>query len=169
MTASPAEAIGREDVEALFFEEAALLDAWRLDDWLALLTGDARYLVPPNDVPDGDPRTTLFTIADDIRRIRGRIKRLKSEEAHAESPRSRTRRLISNIRIVERCAGCDDVLVAEANFVVYRFRRNERVGEYVGRYRYRLRATADGLRIAERRAILDSEELGGLGSVSFIL
>lgn len=160
------DAVRRDDVEALFFEEAALLDAWRLDDWLALLTGDARYLVPPNDVPGGDPRSTLFTIADDIARIRGRVKRLNSEDAHAERPRSRTRRMISNIRIVERGA---DELVAEANFVVYRFRRNARVGEYVGRYRYRLRATPEGLRIAERRAILDCEELGGLGSVSFIL
>ena len=166
MTAAPVDAVRREDVEALFFEEAALLDAWRLDDWLGLLTGDARYLVPPNDVPDGDPRNTLFTIADDIRRIHGRVKRLKSAEAHAESPRSRTRRMVSNVRVVERAG---DELVAEANFIVYRFRRNERVGEYVGRYRYRLRATAAGLRIAERRAILDSEELGGLGSVSFIL
>ncbi len=166
MTAAPVDAVRREDVEALFFEEAALLDAWRLDDWLELLTDDARYLVPPNDVPDGDPRNTLFTIADDIRRIHGRIKRLKSADAHAESPRSRTRRMISNVRVVE--SGGDE-LVAEANFIVYRFRRNERVGEYVGRYRYRLRATGDGLRIAERRAILDCEELGALGSVSFIL
>ena len=122
--------------------------------------------MPPNDVPDGDPRDTLFTIADDIRRIHGRVKRLKSADAHAESPRSRTRRMVSNVRVVERGG---DELVAEANFIVYRFRRNERIGEYVGRYRYRLRATAEGLRIAERRAILDSEELGGLGSVSFIL
>lgn len=166
MTAAPVDAVGREDVEALFYEEAALLDAWRLDDWLGLLTPDARYLVPPNDVPDGDPRDTLFTIADDIRRIRGRVKRLNSAEAHAESPRSRTRRMVSNVRIVERGG---DELVAEANFIVYRFRRDERIGEYVGRYRYRLRATGDGLRIAERRAVLDCEELGALGSVSFIL
>ena len=166
MTAAPVDAVRREDVEALFYEEAALLDAWRLDDWLGLLTPDARYLVPPNDVPDGDPRDTLFTIADDIRRIRGRVKRLNSAEAHAESPRSRTRRMVSNVRIVERAG---DELVAEANFIVYRFRRDERIGEYVGRYRYRLRATGDGLRIAERRAVLDCEELGALGSVSFIL
>ena len=166
MTADAVDAVRREDVEALFYEEAALLDAWRLDDWLGLLTPDARYLVPPNDVPDGDPRDTLFTIADDIRRIRGRVKRLNSAEAHAESPRSRTRRMVSNVRIVERGG---DELVAEANFIVYRFRRDERIGEYVGRYRYRLRATKEGLRIAERRAVLDCEELGALGSVSFIL
>ena len=158
--------VTRADVEAFLFEEAALLDAWRLDEWLALLCDDAHYLVPPNDVPDGDYRSTLFTIADDIGRIRGRIKRLKSSEAHAESPKSRTRRMISNVRITERAEG---EIVAEANFVVYRFRRNERIGEYVGHYVFRLRLTEAGFKIAERRAILDCEELGALGSVSFIL
>lgn len=160
------ETISRAEVEHFLFEEAALLDAWRLDEWMSLLTEDARYLVPPNDVPEGDHRNTLFTIADDIHRIRGRVKRLNSAEAHAEYPRSRTRRLISNVRIIERAG---DELVAEANFIVYRFRRNERFGEYVGWYRYRLRLVDGALKIVERRATLDGEELGGLGSVSFIL
>jgi p-cumate 2,3-dioxygenase subunit beta len=54
--------------------------------------------------------------------------------------------------------------------VIYRFRRNAHDREYVGHYRFRLVRGADGaLKIAERRAILDSEELGPLGSVSFIL
>ncbi len=158
--------VGRAEVEDFLFHEAALLDAWRLEEWLALLTDDATYRVPPNDAPDGDPADTLFIIADDIARIRGRVKRLSSPEAHAEHPKSRTRRLISNVRITGRDG--DYVRVA-ANFVVYRFRRDQRIGEYVGRYAYRLRVDDGALRIAERRAVLDSEELGGLGSVSFIL
>ncbi|MBM3487454.1 MAG: aromatic-ring-hydroxylating dioxygenase subunit beta [Alphaproteobacteria bacterium] len=161
-----AERVTRTEVEDFLFHEAALLDGWDLDGWLGLLTEDAHYFVPSNDAPDGDPRATLYTIADDIYRIRGRVKRLGSREAHAEFPRSRTRRLISNVRIVAR--GTDHIDV-RANFAVYRNRRNERIGLYVGEYRYRLAVTADGLRIAERRAVLDSEELGGLGSVAFIL
>jgi hypothetical protein len=39
----------------------------------------------------------------------------------------------------------------------------------VGRYRYALRRVEGELRIALREAILDSEELGRLGAVSFIL
>ncbi|HET7201321.1 MAG TPA: aromatic-ring-hydroxylating dioxygenase subunit beta, partial [Burkholderiales bacterium] len=65
------------EVEELLFREAALLDEWRLDDWIGLLTEDARYEVPSNDRPDADPASTLFTIADDIDRIRGRVTRLK--------------------------------------------------------------------------------------------
>jgi len=158
--------ITREQVEDFLYREAALLDEWRLDEWLALLAEDARYEVPSNDRPDADPANTLFTIADDIRRIKARVTRLKDKNAHAEYPPSRTRRMITNVRIVERSAA---ELRVEANFVVYRFRREERIREYVGRYRYRLRVAGDGFKIAKREAILDALELGSLGSVSFIL
>ncbi|HEY7675113.1 MAG TPA: aromatic-ring-hydroxylating dioxygenase subunit beta [Burkholderiales bacterium] len=158
--------VTRGEVEEFLFHEAALLDAWRLDDWLALLTVDARYEVPSNDRPDADPASTLFTIADDVNRIRARVTRLKDRDAHAESPRSRTRRFISNVRIVGRKAR--EVQV-EANFVVYRFRRDESVREYVGRYRYLLRAERGHLKIAQRQAVLDAMELGSMGLVSFVL
>jgi p-cumate 2,3-dioxygenase beta subunit len=159
-------AVTREAVEDLLFREAELLDAWQLDDWLALLTSDARYYVPPNDRPDADHRDTLFTIADDITRLRERVKRIKDPNCHAEYPPSRTRRMVSNVRIAARDT---DELRVTANFVVYRFRRSENIRTFVGRYVYRLRQEDGSLKIAERRAILDAEELGTLGSVSFIL
>jgi p-cumate 2,3-dioxygenase beta subunit len=154
----------RGEIEDFLYEEAALLDAWKLDAWLSLLTGDAYYRVPSNDRPEADPRGTLFTIADDIARIRSRVTRLKDRNAHAESPPSRTRRIISNVRIVEH-----NPLRVEANFLVYRYRANEDVRQYVGRYRYLLRKEQGKLKIAGREAILDSMELGSLGLVSFIL
>jgi p-cumate 2,3-dioxygenase beta subunit len=156
--------VTRAEVEDFLYHEAALLDAWRLDEWLALLTDDATYRVPSNDQPESDPKSALFTIADDIRRVRARVARLKDPHAHAEFPRSRTRRLISNVRIVERSP-----LVVEANFVVYRYRGNEDVRTYVGRYRYTLESRGGALRIKAREAILDAMELASLGTVSFIL
>ena len=156
----------RAEVEEFLYHEAALLDEWRLDEWLELLTTDAKYRVPSNDARDGDPADTLFTIADDIQRIRGRVRRLKDPNAHAEFPHSRTRRLITNVRIVAEDA---EELRVEANFVVYRFRRNERVGEFVGRYRYGLRIVDGKPRIALREALLDALELASLGAVTFIL
>jgi p-cumate 2,3-dioxygenase beta subunit len=156
----------REQVEDFLYHEAALLDAWRLEEWLALLTDDAIYRVPSNDRPDADPADTLFIIADNIDRLRARVVRLLDRNAHAEYPPSRTRRMISNVRIVGEAR---ETLQVETNFVVYRFRRDERIREYVGRYGYALRRAENGLRIARREAILDAMELGSLGSVSFIL
>jgi p-cumate 2,3-dioxygenase beta subunit len=156
----------RAEIEDFLFHEAALLDEWRLTEWLQLLTDDATYLVPPNDRPDGDHRTTLFTIADDATRLRERVIRIMDPNCHAEQPRSRTRRLIGNVRIV---ADDGDLLTVAANFVCYRFRRHERVREYVGSYRYKLRRDGSSFRIRERRVFLDAHELGSLGSVSFIL
>jgi p-cumate 2,3-dioxygenase subunit beta len=149
--------VTRAEAEDFLFHEAALLDAWKLDEWLTLLTEDATYRVPSNDRPDGDPRSALFTISDDIHRIRARVRRLQDPNAHAESPPSRTRRMISNVRV--------DGEAIESNFVVYRFRRADDMRVYVGRYRHTLRDR----KIAAREAILDAMELASLGTVSFIL
>ena len=165
--------ITRVQVEDFLIEEAALLDAWRLDDWLGLLTDDARYRVPSNDAPESAPADALFLIADDARRIRERVLRLKDRNAHAEFPHSRTRRMISNVRILPRSADvaddADDTLDIEANFVVYRHRRHADVRCYVGVYRHRLCIVDGRLRIAQRTAVLDAHELGALGLLSFIL
>lgn len=163
---SSAATISRAEVEDFLYHEAALLDAWQLDAWLALLTDDASYRVPSNDEPASTPAEALFMIADDARRIRERVIRLKDRNAHAEFPHSRTRRMISNVRIVERA---ETEITVEANFVVYRHRRNDDVRSYVGLYRHVLRVSADGLRIAQRSAILDAMELGAMGLISFIL
>ena len=94
--------VTRAEVEDFLYREAALLDEWKLDEWLAMLADDACYYVPPNDHPEGDHRTTLFILADDIVRIRERVKRINDPECHAEYPHSRTRRMIWNVRITRR-------------------------------------------------------------------
>jgi p-cumate 2,3-dioxygenase beta subunit len=158
--------ITRTQVEDFLFEEAALLDAWRLDDWLALLTDDVTYRVPSNDAPGDSPAEALFLVADDARRLRERVLRLQDRNAHAEFPHSRTRRMISNVRIVSH-AGAE--LSVEANFVVYRHRRHGDIRTYVGQYRHLLRVSPAGLRIARRSAVLDAMELGEMGLLSFVL
>jgi p-cumate 2,3-dioxygenase beta subunit len=166
VNAPPETVASRAEVEDLLFREAELLDNWKLDDWLALMTEDAAYFVPPNDKPDADHRFTLFTIADDIVRLRERVIRLKDPNCHAEYPPSRTRRLITNVRVAGTSGDAIDVT---ANFAIYRYRRGEPVREFVGHYRHKLRRVNGALKFAERRAILDAHELGAMGSVSFIL
>jgi len=166
MTAATRSVVTRAEVEDFLYHEAALLDEWKLKEWEALLTDDATYYVPPNDQLDSDHRNTLFLVADDRERIRQRIIRINDPNCHAEYPRSRTRRMISNVRIL----GVDGELVTvAANFVCYRYRRYERIREYVGAYRHILRRSGDSFRIKERRVLIDAHELGTLGSVSFIL
>ncbi len=155
----------RQEVEELFYKEAALLDEWRLEEWLELLTEDATYRIPPTDTPQGDASNTLFIIADDAIRIRSRVKQLLGKSAWAESPRSRTRRLISNVRVLESKG--DEIRVT-ANFAVFRM-RYELVDTYIGRYEYTLVRRGDQLKIRDRKAILDLEALRPHGKVSFIL
>src|SRR3712207_1233771 len=89
-----AAAVSRQEVEDFLFREAALLDEWRLDEWLTLFTEDCRYVVPSTDLPKEDAATTLSFVDDDIVRLRGRVARLNSRRAYREFPWSRTRRLI---------------------------------------------------------------------------
>src|SRR5262249_26013328 len=100
MTVATRTVVTRQEVEDFLYHEAALLDDWKLDEWQKLLTDDAAYYVPPNDQLESDPRSTLFLIADDRERIRQRIIRINAPNCHAESPKSRTRRMISNVRIL---------------------------------------------------------------------
>jgi p-cumate 2,3-dioxygenase beta subunit len=155
----------RSEIETFLYDEAALLDAWDLDAWLALFTEDAKYIVPTTDLPDGDPRSDLVFIDDDLIRLEGRIRRLNSRHAHREYPSSRTRRFISNVRVL---TVTDAEITAEASFIVYRFRSGNAVN-FVGRYQYVFAREANRLRIRYRRANLDFEDLRLQGAVSIIV
>ncbi len=154
----------RELVEDFLYKEAALLDDWRLDDWVSLFTEDGRYVVPTTDLPDGDPRRDLVFIDDDITRLRARAVRLNSRHAHREYPWSRTRRFVSNVRVEETR---DGELAVAANVMVYRFRNGEGA-PYIGSIDYILRRDGGNLKIAHRRAVLDLEALSWHGAVSII-
>ncbi len=165
MAAQLGPAITREQIEDFLYAEAALLDEWRLQEWLELLTEDVTYSVPATDVPEGDAKNTLFLVADDAIRVHSRVKQLLGKSAWAENPRSRTRRLISNVRIRETNG---ETIRVTANFIVYRMRMDQ-VDTYVGRYEYTLVQRDGQLKIRERKAILDLEALRPQGKVSIIL
>ena len=154
----------RQHVEDFLYAEAALLDAWRLDDWLQLFDEDAKYEVPCNDAPDGDPTRDLMLIDDNYTRLTARVARLNSRHAHREFPHSRTNHQVFNVRV--DLLGSD--VSATASFTVWRFRAG-RSSCYVGRYRYRLRQSDGGFRIASKRAELDMTDLHSVAEVAIIL
>lgn len=162
---SRAALIDRAAVEDFLYREAALLDGWQLDQWLELLTDDAVYEVPAPDRPNDDPGQTFSLIHDHRQMIEQRVIRLMKTTAHAENPRSRTRRFIANVRI-DSVAGSE--LMVAANFMVSRIRREQVT--YVGRYEYVLVVNEAGqLRIRHRKAILDHFALNPHGKISILL
>jgi p-cumate 2,3-dioxygenase beta subunit len=158
-------AITRSQIEDFLYEEAALLDEWQLRDWLELLTDDVVYEVPSTDVPNGDSRSSLFIVADNAERLHLRVEQLLGKSAWAENPKSRTRRMISNVRIRETDG---DTLKITANFVIHRMRSGH-IDTYIGRYEHTLVQHNGSLKIRYRRAILDLEALQPHGKVSIIL
>ena len=158
-------AVTRQQVEDFLFQEAALLDEWRLDEWLALFETDATYEVPTTDRPNDDPHRSQYYVWDNYELLTARVKRLKSKHAHAENPHSRTRRLVTNVRLTETA---DSSLQVRAAFLIYKI-RDGNVDQFVGRYEHTLAANGEGLRFRKRRAVLELEVLRPGGRLSFIL
>lgn len=141
--------------------EAKLLDERRLQDWVKLLDADFVYDVPlrairmkyEDETADGG-----FHIRDDVARILSRIRRLESAVCWAESPPSRTLRVIGSI-LVDAGEQADEFEV-ESALLLYRQRGSTRDGDVVAVRRYdRLRRTPEGFKLAARRALLTDSVL----------
>ncbi|GAA5210845.1 aromatic-ring-hydroxylating dioxygenase subunit beta [Streptomyces thinghirensis] len=153
-------------VEHFLYEEAELLDQWRLHEWLELFTPGGQYMVPSTDRPDGEPAHDLFLIQDDRFLLEQRVNSLLTRAAHAEYPHSRTRRLITNVRVPH---AADGLLTLTANFAVHRVRSGT-LDTYVGQYRHVLQQEENGaFRFVVRKAVLDLDALRPHGKVSIIL
>jgi 3-phenylpropionate/cinnamic acid dioxygenase small subunit len=138
------------DAEQFVYREARYQDEHDYDAWEALWTDDAVYWVPAGS-DDYDPATQMSIIYDNRSRIATRVKQLRSGKRHAQTPPSRLRRLVSNVELL----GDDDDgdTRVGANFVVVESRAGG-TRLWAGRSEYRLRATADGLRMAAKKVML---------------
>jgi p-cumate 2,3-dioxygenase beta subunit len=156
----------RSDYEDFLFHEAALLDEWRLDEWLALFAEGATYDVPMAGAPDdADSSEELFYVSDDYARLQHRVRRLNKPGAHSEWPRSKIVHAISNVRILERRGS--EALIGSV-FVTYRS-KNDLTDTYFGHHRHLLRHDGAALRIVSKRSMLDMSSLRPQGRVSIIL
>jgi 3-phenylpropionate/cinnamic acid dioxygenase small subunit len=114
-------AFDRQQVEQFIYYEAQLADEHRYDEWLALWTEDALYWAPSGR-DEIDPQREISLIYDDRVRLQVRIARLKSGFAHAQEPKSRMRRIVSNIAIEEETNG---EITAYSNFLLAELRRGK--------------------------------------------
>ncbi len=158
----------RLTVEDFLYREAALLDDWKLKEWLALFSPNARYEVAPTGDPEAGTLSSaesLFLVADDRERLEQRVIRLQKPQAHAEYPHSRVRHIYSNVRIIGDTGAQIEV---NSNFVTFRSKRGI-TATYMGWHHYLLSRNSDSFLIDLKRTVLDLDGLVPQGKVSLLL
>jgi 3-phenylpropionate/cinnamic acid dioxygenase small subunit len=147
------------------YEEAALLDQLRLQEWAARLAPDLIYTAPlretrPMDQQSASMVRTVQHFHDDWRSVMGRIMRLTgTKSAWAEDPPSRTRRLVTNV-LVAKTAKPDEFSVT-SYLLVTRSRFNSSEYDLISAERRDLlRQDGDSFKLARREIIVDQAVLG---------
>ena len=111
----------RAEAEDFLFHEARLLDERRFEEWLGLFAPAGVYWVPIRE--DASPDTVTSLVHDEAVRRRERVYRLLRTPAQAQTPPSRTRHCITNVRVEDGPNG--DVRIY-SNQIVYEVRPVER-------------------------------------------
>jgi benzoate/toluate 1,2-dioxygenase beta subunit len=143
------------DIEAFLFHEARLLDEALYDEWLALFTDTAWYWVPIQPQQD-NPFDTVSIIYDDRKLMETRVRRLGNENIHAQSPPSRTSRIIGNVIREEPADSggayeCD--IPVSSRFQMVEFRRDDQ-RLFAGAQRHGLVRDGESYKIGWKRVDL---------------
>lgn len=155
--------VRQHEVEQFLFDEAALLDAHRYEEWLDLFAEDATYFMPIRrtrlqremDKEFTQPGEMAF-FNDTKPLLAGRVTKLTTGRSWSEDPPSRTRRLLTNVRVVD-----DDTteLTVELNFMLYRTRLDSQEDSWIGSRRDVLRRMGESFQIAGRTIYLEETVL----------
>lgn len=140
----------REKVENFLYREARLMDENRFVEWFGLFADPCLYWVPANE-EDYDPNTHVSLFYGDRRIVNNHVLRLAEGKAFAQEPRSRMRRVVSNIEIED---GGEEISV-HANFIINEIRKHEQ-RYHTGRSHYKLVPENGDFRIRYKKAVLVS-------------
>jgi 3-phenylpropionate/cinnamic acid dioxygenase small subunit len=141
--------LSRSEAEDLLYREARFLDDHCYQEWLAMFGENASYWIPCNG-EGKDPNREISLVFDNRQRLTDRIGRLESGLAHAQSPASKTKRLVSNVQIENATETAATVL---SGFILYELRRGkERI--FAGRYEHRLHLIDGSWKIASKKVVL---------------
>lgn len=147
-------------VHDLLVEEAALLDTGRYEEWLGLFTDDIEYTAPIRVTRKaGNPGVVedIGWFEENRQSLGLRVRRLSTDVAWAEDPRSMTRRFVTNLRITATETG----YCAISNLMLFRSRGDAGLYDLiVGERTDHLRVVHGELKISRRRILLDQASLG---------
>ncbi len=99
------------------------MDEQRYEEWLSLWTDELTYFVPVND-EEIDPKRHVTLIYDNRRRLEDRIEQLKSHVHWSQEPRSRIRRVVSNVEV---SPGAGGQVETQSNFLLVEVRRDQQM------------------------------------------
>jgi benzoate/toluate 1,2-dioxygenase beta subunit len=137
-------------IENFLYREARLMDENAYEQWLSLWAAENICYWVPGSAEETDPAQQISIVYDDRKRLEARIKRLASGYAFAQDPKSRMRRVVSNIEI-EGVA--DGTVTTWSNFALGEFRRGKQ-DIFVGRSMHRLRPEGDSFKILLKKVLL---------------
>ncbi len=140
----------REKVENFLYKEARLMDENHYMEWFELFADPCLYWVPANQ-EDYDPNKHTSLFYGDRTTINNTVIRLADGKAFAQDPRSRMRRVVSNIEIED---GGIEVSV-HANFIVNEIRKHEQ-RYHTGRSHYKLAPDGGSFKIKYKKVVLVS-------------
>ena len=127
--------------------EAALLDAGRFDDWLALFAEDGRYWVPLQGAAQTDPLSHNSIAYEDRLLLQLRIERLKNPRAHSQHPKSHCQHVLQR-SVVQHD---DERGLALSTPFIYVEARGEAQVLLAGTCRHLLIRHAEGFLIRQKR------------------
>lgn len=95
-THRPLSAEEERAAERFVYHEAALLDAGRFDEWLALFADDGVYWVP-GEPGQTDPHGTVSIVYEDKPILAMRVERLGHPRIYSAEPKPRTMHMVGNV------------------------------------------------------------------------
>lgn len=117
--------------QSFLAREAKLLDERRFDEWFEMLDDEIVYHIPIREARLDYAREWTegaYRVRDDKGLIKVRIDRLKSGHAWAETPPSRTLRVVGSVLAEPQG---DDEIAVESAVLIYRQRGHDAPGEVV--------------------------------------
>lgn len=154
----------QQEVEQFYYHEAALLDDRKFNEWVELLADDLEYWMPIRMTRTWADMGLEFGKAgehayfdDDKNLIVVRVKKLYTGCSWGEDPPSRTRHLVTNVRILDK-ASADEINVS-SNFNIYQSRLSDEENYWFGRREDKLRKNDGRWVVARRHIFLDHVRL----------
>jgi len=150
------------EVTDFLYEEAHFLETGEFEEWLLMIDDDVEYVAPVrrtrlrHEGSEFDPAAKHFE--ESIDTLKQRVRRIRTRYAFAEDPPSRTRRLVTNIRVHE--TDVPNEYAVASSLLVLRNQMDEPTFHLIAALREDvLRRHPEGMKLLRRTILMDSAAL----------